>query len=148
MRIRLLFHISLLPLLLGLMACSSGGGRHGGHKIASPTFAGEEVISVVTPNATYVLLGLCDVSSTGLEYSFDGTSWSPLAPDCAAGRFSLHVVVRNYVHVQVRAKTAQGFTEPAHATIEFAAKDLAPAGVRAPIAKVTVNQLNSNNDQP
>lgn len=123
-----LSQIAIISTFLLLTGCHSLLRTEKQIKVVAPTFKGSEVYTAVIPKSHFVLLGNCDDKSTGLEYSFDEKNWSTLAPDCASGRFSLHLVVRDLVNVFIRAKTPEGYTGVARATIQHTSdKKLSPS---------------------
>lgn len=116
-------------MILSILAagCSPSPSSEELIKTDIPTFDGSENYSATTPTTSFVLLGTCDKKSYGLEYSYDGVSWTLLANDCATGRFSMQLVVRSIVNVLVRAKTKMGHTAAAKATVRFVLPPTSPS---------------------
>lgn len=89
--------------------------------IRSPTFSGASTKNFTAPSTPYALIGQCDVSSHGLQFSYDHITWTAVADGCAdSGNFSVTVSLVHLLDVYVRAGTGAGFTSEAHALIALA----------------------------
>lgn len=115
-----LLYVTLAISSMAAIGCSPSPSSEELIKTAAPNFDGADSFSATTSTTSFVLMGNCDQKSYGLEYSFDGSIWTTLVNDCSTGRFTMQLIVRRVVNVQIRAKTKMGYTASAKATVRFA----------------------------
>ena len=96
-------------------------------KTATPTFMGSTTASFTTGTPAYNLTGECDPISYGIEYSYNGVTWTTHAPGCVGGAFNIPVITNGMRTIRVRSRTKLGFTPSAVATLRLILPPTSPA---------------------
>jgi hypothetical protein len=111
-----------LFLLQSLAGCVKSPGGSSGELvvISPPTFSGDLYKAFTTPSTAFILNATCDLKSTGIQYSYDNSSWTDFAGGCPpTAQISLNVNVFSTLDVYLRSVTISGYTKSSHAYIRL-----------------------------